>query len=612
MFPWFVPLPASDTSVKSTRVPVLRPAAVAVLVALAGQGAHAADRQPVDAGTLALPSQLAQATKPPARPPRAVQQPVTPGTTMPAQELTEQILYEFLIAEIAGQRGNVGLAAQAYADLAKRTRDPRIARRATEISLFARMPEAAIESARVWYEVEPGATRALQTLASMLLSTGRLDEAFPYVEKLIAESPQGPGEAFLLLQRSLAGARDKAAALRFMLRLAEKHPSLAQAHYAVSQTAAAADQIDQALAAVRRARTLQPDWEAAVLLEAQLLQRKSNADALGLLSGFLNQYPNAREVRLNLARTLVAEKRYAEARVEFQRLLEIFPKNTEVVFAVALLSMQLNDFALAEGSFKRLLDLGYADEGTVRLYLGQIAEDRKDWEAALAQYRQVTQGEQALSAQIRIAQVYARQGNLSVAREHIQKLEASSTQQRVQLILAEAQMLREAKQEKVAFDVLERGLDRLPNNPDLLYDYAMLAERIDRMDLLESSLRKVIELRPEHAHAYNALGYSLADRNQRLPEARELIERALKLAPDDYFIVDSMGWVLYRLGLNREALVHLRRAYAGRPDAEIAAHLGEVLWVDGQREEAERVWGEALKKYPEHDVLNSTVKRLKR
>jgi len=224
----------------------------------------------------------------------------------------------------------------------------------------------------------------------------------------------------------------------------------------------------------------------------------------------------------------------------------------------------------------------------------------------------VGEGEQYVQAQIRYAQVLARQGKLDDARAHLQQAAAKSSPQRIQLVLAEAQLLRDANQPKAAFDLVGQALDRVPNNPDLLYDYAMLAEKIERVDVLESSLRKLIEIRPEHAHAYNALGYSLADRNQRLPEARELIEKALKLAPDDSFIIDSMGWVLYRQGKLKDSLGYLRRAYAGRPDPEIAAHLGEVLWALGERSEAERVWGDAARDSPDNETLANTIKRLKR
>jgi len=531
---------------------------------------------------------------------------------LPAQDLTETILYEFLLAEIAGQRGNVGLAAQAYVDLAKRTRDPRIARRATEIALYARMGGAAIEAARIWYEADPDSQRPLQALAGLLVNAGRYDEALPLLKKLLATSSNGPGEGFVELNRTLGSVQDKKSALNLVQGLAEDYPQLPQAHFAVAQAAAGAGEDTLALAEIRTASKLRPDWEAAVLLEAQVLIRKSADDALALLARYLQKHPEAREVRLNYARMLVTQKRFADARGEFQKLLADFPDSTDVTFAVALLSLQLDDYAVAESNLKRLLDSNYRDKSSVRLYLGQIAEEQKNYSEALRWYGEIASGEQYLPAQIRFAQVLSKQGKLEAARAHLQQIDARNGQQRVQLILAEAQLLREANKPRVAFDLIRQALDGIPDNPDLLYDYAMLAEKVERMDILESSLRKLIELRPEHAHAYNALGYSLADRSQRLPEARDLIEKALKLAPDDAFIADSMGWVLYRLGDLKDSLGYLRRAFEGRPDPEIAAHLGEVLWALGERVEAEKVWRDAARKSPDNETLVNTVKRLKR
>jgi tetratricopeptide (TPR) repeat protein len=273
--------------------------------------------------------------------------------------------------------------------------------------------------------------------------------------------------------------------------------------------------------------------------------------------------------------------------------------------------MQLEDWGAAEANLKRLLDLGYRDRNAVRFYLGQVSEEQKRWPDALKWYAEVTRGDQFMPAQIRAAQVLSKQGDLDGARKFLRNVNAANNDQRAQLIIAEAQLLREANQPKEAFAVVERGLGDLPDQPDLLYDYAMLAEKLERVDLLETSLRTLIKLRPDHAHAYNALGYSLADRNVRLDEAKELIEQALKLSPDDSFIIDSMGWVLYRQGKTEEALKLLQRAYAGRPDPEIAAHLGEVLWVLGRRGEAQKVWDDALAKAPANDVLVKTVQRLK-
>jgi tetratricopeptide (TPR) repeat protein len=531
---------------------------------------------------------------------------------LPSQDLTETVLYEFLLAEIATQRGNIGLAAQAYVDLAKRTRDPRVARRATEIALYARMSNAAIEAAQVWQETDSQSSRARQTLAGLLVNAGRYDEALPHFRKVLADGAAKPTESFAQLNRTLANAQDKKAALKLVRSLADGYPKLPQARFAVAQAAANAGEDELAFAEIRKVEELRPDWETAVLFEAQLLQRKSADAALARLAGFLQQYPNSREVRLNYARVLVSQKKFAEARGEFQKLLSSFPDNSDVVFAVALLSLQLNDYGLAETNLKRLLQSSYRDKNGVRLYLGQIAEERKNLPEALQWYGEVLDGEHYVSAQIRYAQVLSKQGKLDAARARLQQAGAQNSQQRVQLILAEAQLLRDANQTRAAFDMVQDALERLPNQPDLLYDHAMLAEKIDRMDVLEASLRKLIVLRPDHAHAYNALGYSLADRNERLPEARELIEKALKLAPDDSFIADSMGWVLYRLGQPKDALDWLRRAFSARPDPEIAAHLGEVLWMLGQRDEAERVLQDAVKKDPNNETVANTLKRLKR
>jgi tetratricopeptide (TPR) repeat protein len=529
----------------------------------------------------------------------------------PNQELTENLLYEYLLAEVAAQRGNVALSAQAYLDLAKRTRDPRIARRATEVALYARMNNAAIEAATIWHETDPASTRALEALAGMLVSVGRYDEALPRLKELLAGSNGDPASRIALLPRMLANAQDKQAALKLTRSLAADYPKLPEAHYAVARMAVGAGEDRIALEEIRAARQLRPDWEAAVLLEAQLLQKSSVDQAAAVLADYLRKYSPAREARLAYARTLVAQKRFSEARAEFQKLMTGMPDSTEMAFAVALLSLQLKDYDAAERYLTGLLNSPYRDKDGVRLYLGQVAEERKDFPQALKWYGEVGEGEQYVQAQIRYAQVLAREGKLDEARARLQQAAAKNSQQRIQLILAEAQLLRDANQPKAAFDLVGQALDRVPNNPDLLYDYAMLAEKIERVDILESSLRKLIEIRPEHAHAYNALGYSLADRNERLPEAQELIEKALKLAPDDSFIIDSMGWVLYRRGKLKDSLTYLRRAYAGRPDPEIAAHLGEVLWALGERSEAERVWGDAIKDSPENETLANTIKRLK-
>jgi Flp pilus assembly protein TadD len=262
---------------------------------------------------------------------------------------------------------------------------------------------------------------------------------------------------------------------------------------------------------------------------------------------------------------------------------------------------------------KRLVSApNYRDPDGARFFLGQIAEEQKQWPRAIEWYDQIQDSEHALPARLRTANAIAKQGKIDAARQYLQKVSADYPDQQVQVTVAEAQVLRDANRNKDAFDLLDKALKADPDQPELLYDYALTAEKLEKYDILEQNLRKLIEVRPDHAHAYNALGYSFAERNTRLPEARELIEQALKLAPEDYFIVDSLGWVQYREGDLKGAAETLRRAYGGRPDAEIGAHLGEVLWVMGDRKEANRIWEESLKSAPDNETLQKTIKRLRR
>jgi len=527
-------------------------------------------------------------------------------------ELNEPMLYEFLLGEIALQRGDLPLAAQTFLDLARRTSDPRVARRAVEVANQARLPELALDAARTWQELDPASPQALQVLAVLLVANKRAEEALPHLEKLLATEGVSPENGFMQLNRLLAASPDKAANLRVVRTLASKYPKLPQAHFAVAQAAAAAGDDAAAVAAVHRASALRPDWELAALLEAQILQRRSPAAAAKVLGDFVAKNPNSREARLNYARLLILDKRLPEARKQFEAVLAASPGNTEVIYAVGLLAFQLKDYEVAEQNMKRLLALNYRDADGVRYVLGQIAEEQKQWPQAIKWYESIGEGEHQLAARMRAANAMAKQGKLDEARSYLKRVAADNPGEEAQIIVAEAQLLREANRNQDAFKLLADALQKDPDQPELLYDYALTAEKLDRFDVLESNLRKLIEVRPDHAHAYNALGYSFAERNTRLPEARKLIERALELAPDDYFIIDSLGWVFYREGDLKGAAEQLRRAYVGRPDAEIGAHLGEVLWVMGERDEANRIWQESLKASPDNETLQKTIKRLKR
>ncbi|MEX2240620.1 MAG: tetratricopeptide repeat protein [Burkholderiales bacterium] len=530
--------------------------------------------------------------------------------SLPEQELTEPLLYEMLLAEIALQRGNPALAAQTYADLAKRTRDPRIARRAVEVANIAGKPQLALDAARIWHQADADSVQALQTLTALLVNARNVDEAEPYLAKLLAREGDTAAGAFMQLSGLLAGNPDKQANLRVVRSLAARHPDVPQAQLAIAQAAYAANDDAMALEAARRAAEMRPGWDAAAIYEAQVLQRKSPELAAAALAAFLEQHPKSREARLAYARLLAGERKYAEARVQFEKLLAAFPDNGDVRYAVALLALQLKDYVTAETSLKRLLEMGFRDPNGVRFMLGQAAEEQKKWQEAIGWYDSIPHGDHYLPSRLRITNVMGKQGKLEEARAYLRALDAEG-EQGVQLLIAEAQLLRDANQHRDAFELLGKALQAQPEQPELLYDHAITAEKLERFDVLEASLRTLIRLKPEYAHAYNALGYSYADRNLRLPEARKLIERALELSPEDYYIIDSMGWVLYRMGDLKRAAEHLRRAYLGRPDAEIGAHLGEVLWQMGQRAEAERVWQEVQKSNPENETLQKTLKRLR-
>ncbi len=568
---------------------------------------------------LALPACAQPPAKTEAAPPVVAAQPLPKVVTqlpapraipLPNVELSEAILFRITLAEIALQRGQPHVAVPAFLEVARETKDPRIARRAAEVAWNARFLPAALEAATLWLQADPESARARQTLIALLVNQSRLDDAVPHLEKWLAGDRENVGQNFLQISTLVAGHPDKPAILRLLRTLAAKYPQVPEASLAVAQAAWNANEQQAALDAARQALKLRPGWELAALFQAQALQRSSADEAIIFLGGFVNANPNARDARLNYARMLVTARRFPEARKQLEVLLGEAPNNPEITMAVATLSMQARDYVAAEAQLRRALDIGHKDPDTVRMYLGQVNEELKRDDEALKWYASVTHGAQFVAAQARYAGVLAKQGKLPEARRHLQAVEAADAQQRTQLILAEAGLLRDANAHQEAFDFLGAAVARAPDSPDLLYDHAMAAEKVNRIDVLEANLRKVIAMRPTHAHAYNALGYTLADRNQRLPEALELIETAHKLAPEDPFILDSLGWVLHRHGRNEEALGYLQRSFELRPDGEIAAHLGEVLWLLGRQAEARKLWTDALRNHPKNEVLQSTVKRL--
>lgn len=533
---------------------------------------------------------------------------------LPNVELTPKLLYGMLLAEIAGQRGQVADSAEIYRDLAQETRDPRIARRATEIGLHSRRLDTALESARIWQETDPSSGPARQALIGLLATQGRYDELKPLVADLLKEEPLRLRQNLSHLNRLFARGGDRKAIQAVVNELTAPHLQFAEAHYARAIAAFEARDLTTARDEAQQALELKPDWETAALLRVQLTEDRN--EALTALGIFIAANPQAREARLAYARALAADKRYADARREFSFLLEQGSrdpaKQGDIVFAVAVLSLQLNDTQAAEKHLRRLVEIGHAEADKARYFLGQIAEEGKRPDEALKWFGEVGRGEHYLAARLHAANVLAKQNRIDDARRHLQESEAGNPRERAQLLIGEAQLLREAGRLADAHAALTAALERQPDQPELIYETALLAERLGRIDELESRLRRLLEIKPDHAHAMNALGYSLADRNIRLDEARSLIEHALEIAPNDPFILDSKGWVLFRQGQLQAAHDVLNQAFGIRSDPEIAAHLGEVLWALGRKDEARQTWDKALKAHPANEALAETVKRLTR
>ncbi|MBU3904069.1 MAG: tetratricopeptide repeat protein [Gammaproteobacteria bacterium] len=529
-----------------------------------------------------------------------------PRLDLPDVELTDRLMYGFLLGDIAAQRGRPELAAQAYLDLARTTRDPRVARRAAQLTFEAHQYDQSLEAFKLWQELEPTSPLAKQMLVSLLLSGGKLDEARPLVIEMLAAEPQ-KGRAFMSLYGLLARVQDKAAALDWLTEVAQPYPEVAEAHWALAQTAITAGKQEVALAEANKSLELKPDWDLAVMLAAQQTQHNDPQRAVAMLSRFLKAHPERNEVRLFYARMLLEQKQYQPARDQFAKLLEQRPGSAELAFAIAMISLQLGELDRAEQELRQALSGKGGDNDTLRFYLGQLYEAKQDWPAALQQYREIQGGDRLYAARLRIAYLQNKQGELQAARKTLAQTEAKEDAQRVQLLMVDAQFLREAGQYAESFQTLMRGLKNFPEQPELLYQAALLADRLDKHEDFERLIRKLIKIEPDNAHAYNALGYGWLARNIRIPEALALVEKAYRLAPDDAAIIDSMGWGYYRSGQLDKSLEFLRRAYAANPDPEIAAHLGEVLWVKGEREAAQKVWRASEQAHPGNTLLRDVI-----
>jgi tetratricopeptide (TPR) repeat protein len=551
-----------------------------------------------------------------------------PDSSIPrktTEGLSPDLFYRLLLGDVALQRGDGALAARAYLDAAREAQDVRIAKRATEIALSSRQRVIAQEAAKLWSSLDPAAERPKQVLAALaggsdrdVEASGGDDELKLRLSRLLADtavSGGGVGDAFLQINRLFSQQSDKKAVFRLIRELAQPYPSSPEAHFAVALAGlnAAGDDLaiaSAALAEAERALELRPDWERAALLKAELISKRSPDAAIKYLQAFVASQPTSKAAAGALAQFYVEQKRYGDARNVLQKLWDEDKSSRDLEFGVATISLQMKDYAEAERLFKDLKSAGYGEPGTIDLYLAQVAEETKRYADAIERYKVVEEGDRAWLAKLRIGALLGKLGKMDEAKRWFADLPAVTIEQRVQVRQGEAQLLRDAGDVAGAYAVLQRAVDEHPDSAELIYDLALVAERLNKIDEAEARLTKLVELKPDDAQALNALGYTLVDRTPRTTEGLALIEKAHKLSPGDPFILDSMGWAFFRLGRLDEAETYLKRALADHPDAEIAAHLGEVLWAKGDRDNARAVWKAQLDANPDNVVLKETVKRL--
>ncbi len=531
----------------------------------------------------------------------------------PAQQiapLPPAAIYQALVAETALQRGQFDIAADYYQRLARSVPDAKIAERATRIALLARDDANAQASAKLWLEQDPHSLDARLLLAASQIRRGQIDAALEHLEIVLAAQARTPDRGYAAVISVLSNLPDSKAALATMEKLVARHADDPHAHFAYAQLALRAEALDTARTAIDMALRLKPGWPSAMIVQARVLQLSGDTTkSLEILGEVLKQQPQDMPLRLIYARALAGANRHEEALEQFEKLLKQYPDSPEVLLGTALLSLDLKRFDKAEEYLTRL-SRQPKRAAEASFYLGAVAEAKKDHATAKKWYAAVPVGEtNYLNAQIRIADILAKQGDVDGARKHLRGLEASDPGQKLRLYLAEGTILFQAGQYNQAIAVYDAALSEVPDNTDLLYGRALARAELGQIDLMEQDLSSIIKREPDNAAALNTLGYTLADRTNRYQEALGYIKRALELRPQDFAIIDSMGWLQFKMGNKEEAIKYLRQAFDMSQDPEIAAHLGEVLWSTGDQSSAKELWQRVIKTAPDHKLLNETMRR---
>lgn len=546
----------------------------------------------------------------------------TPDAPPPANSaLDGELFYQLLLGELNARGNEPGAGFSLILDAARKTNDAKLYQRAVEIAFQARSGDAALQAARAWKQAQPESREANRFVMQILIALNRLADSAEVLRTDIALAPPGERNAALsAVPRHFARAADRklaaSVAEQALASYLQQAPTASAAWTAIGRLRLAAGDTSGAITAAQQGHTADARAEGPALLALDLMDQKL-PQAEAIVRKYMEGQPLP-ELRMAYARALLDAQRYAEAARQLKVVTAQRPDFAEAWLVQGTLQVQDNQYSEAETSLKRYVDLVQArpaseerSRGLAQAYLSlaQIAERRRDFAGAEAWLDRIENAQDLVSAQNRRASILARQGKVEEARQLLRALpERNAADARLKL-MAEVQLLRDSKQNQAAYDLLSRAVERDPKDTELAYDLAMLAEKTGRLAEMERLLRQIIATKHDYHHAYNALGYSFAERNIRLPEARQLIQKALEFAPGDPFITDSLGWVEFRMGNKAEALRLLDAAYKSRPDAEIAAHLGEVLWSLGQRDRAQAIWKEGLLLNAENETLLETLKR---
>ncbi|MDP1969906.1 MAG: tetratricopeptide repeat protein [Methylobacter sp.] len=520
------------------------------------------------------------------------------------------VMYMLMAAELAGQRGQYAIALEGYMEAAKRVNDPRFAERAAKIAMYMKDSNKTDEAISLWLRQDSENPTARKIAALSALRAGNKQAAVDHLDKVLKTDPAGFERTALELASILQRDGKSDFFYEVLDALGEKNPGQAVVYFV--QSLLAMEMKDNALAEkkVQQALDIQPGWDKALVFQAQIAVFSGDLNkAKTLLRNASLKYPENDKFKKLLAQVLIKAAEYEAAGEVYQGIVLSNPKDAESQIALALVYLQLNRDGKAEDIFKQLLDQPEW-QNQASFYLGKIEEKRGHTQKALAWFDKVTEGPFVFESAISAVSLLVKDKEFDEADARLSLLSGQFPKQKLRIILMQAGLYGQQEQYEKAFKLLTDALTGQPDQRDLLYTRALMAERINKLDVLESDLKKILAKHPDDAEALNALGYSLLGSADRYAEAEKYLQQALNLQPNEAVIMDSFGWLQFKLGKLEQALGYLERAYAKQQEGEIAAHLAEVLWALGRKDEARKIFNKAVKKAPEDEYLLDFQKRL--